>query len=128
MTTLANCSAKIIALIHILRDEAKFLRSGKLANVAGVIETKTKAMRDVENAISTVDSPETLVQLRSHLVALDKMGKENSRLLQSVLAGARAARARIDILSSQEAQVGTYDVRGRKHRLSGIVKSSNKLV
>lgn len=128
MTTLANCSAKMMALLHILKMEGKFLRAGELAEIQPIIETKSKAMQDVESAMAALDNPDTLDQLRSYIMALDKMGKENGRLLQAVLAGARAARTRIDSLQSQAAQVGTYDSSGKKHNISGLAKTANKMV
>ena len=128
MTTSANCSAKMIALLQILKTEGKLLRAGKLGEIAPIIESKAAAMRDVERALSDIKSQETLDQLRSHVLALDKMGKENGRLLQSVLAGARAARARLANLQSQEAQVGTYNLKGQKHRLANVANAANKLV
>jgi len=47
MTTLANCSAKMIALLQILKTEGKLLRAGKLGEIAPIIESKAAAMRDV---------------------------------------------------------------------------------
>ncbi len=128
MTTLANCSAKMITLLQILKKEGKLLRDGKLGEIAPIIESKASAMRDVELALSSIGSQETLDQLRSYILALDKMGKENGRLLQSVLAGARAARARLANLQGQEAQVGTYNLKGEKHSLSNLASRANKLV
>jgi len=58
MTTSANCSAKMIALLQILKTEGKLLRN----------------------------------------------------------------------LQSQEAQVGTYNLKGQKHRLANVANAANKLV
>ena len=128
MTTLANCSVKMIALLQILKLEGKLLRAGKLADIALIIENKSKAMRDVEMALAAIPSDAALHQLRVYVLALDKMSKENGRLLQSVLAGARAAKARIANLQGQEAQVGTYDLTGKKHSLTNFSRRANKIV
>ena len=128
MTTLVNCSVKMMALLQILKLEGKLLRAGKLADIALIIENKSKAMRDVETALAAIPSNTAMNQLHSYMMALDKMSKENGRLLQSVLAGARAAKVRIANLQGQESQVGTYDLRGNKHSLTNTSRRANKIV
>lgn len=126
--SLANCSAKMTALLQILKLEGKLLRSGRLSEIDAIIKSKAKAVHEVEAALSVIESEETLKQLRTYIMALDKLGQENGRLLQSVLAGARAARARIASLQNQAAQVGTYDLHGKKHSLANLAGRTNKTV
>lgn len=128
MSTLANCNAKITRLLHIFKEEIKILRAGRLADIAMIIPLKTNAMSELESALNELDKKDAVLQLRSSLIDLDKRGQQNARLLQSVLAGARDAGARLAKMQSSHAQVGTYDVNGRKHNLAFDHVSKNLIV
>lgn len=128
MTTTVNCKAKITRLLHIFKEEGKLLRTGKLVEVTALTSIKTTAMSDMEAAFHAVDNPKSDPQLRPYLQALEKMGQENARLLQAALAGARAAKLRLDQLQFQHAQVGTYDSNGQKHHLTQNHINTKKIV
>ena len=128
MTTSAYCKANITRLMHIFKQEAKLLRAGQLNEAMTLMPLKTDAMAQMEESFKAIDSPRSDAQLQPYLKALEKVGHENGRLLQSAIAGARAAKARLEQLQFQSAQVGTYDSTGKKHCLSEGHINSKKIV
>jgi len=105
MTASSYCKANITRLLHIFKEEAKLL-------------TKMTAMAEMEASFKAITASPSNSQLKPYLSALEKAGAENGRLLQSAIAGARAAKARLDQLQFQHAQVGTYDPSGKKHSIA----------
>ena len=128
MTTSAYCKANITRLMHIFKQEAKLLRAGKLNDVMTLTPMKTNAMAEMEASFKGIEAPQSDPQLQPYLKALEKMGLENGRLLQSAIAGARAAKTRIEQLKYQHAHVGTYDSSGKKHSLAEDNVISKKIV
>lgn len=128
MTQTVNCRTKIMQLLQIFKEEAKYLRAGKLSDVATLMPSKTKAVSDVEDAFRSIANIETETQLKPYLQALHRMSQDNARLLQAALAGARAAKARLDGLQFSHGQVGTYDPAGQKHSLASDYVNTKKIV
>jgi len=128
MNESANCKTKIMQLLRIFKEEAKFLRAGKLIDVTDLSSSKMTAVSDVEMAFNAVPNVETDSQLKPYLQTLHKVSQENARLLQSAMAGARAAKDRLTGLQLQHSQIGTYDKSGQKHNLAIDHINSNKIV
>jgi len=128
MTASSYCKANITRLLHIFKQEAKLLRSGNLNEVMALTPTKMTAMAEMEASFKAVTASPSNSQLKPYLSALEKAGAENGRLLQSAIAGARAAKMRLDQLQFQHAQVGTYDPSGKKHSIAQDHTNTKKMV
>lgn len=124
MINTENCRSKIIQLLKIFKEEAKYLRSGKLLEVTALTSAKTSAVSDVEAAFNSIENINTDAQLKPYLQALHKVSQENARLLQAAIAGAQAAKSRLNGLQLAHAEIGTYNEAGRKHRLTSSHISS----
>jgi flagellar biosynthesis/type III secretory pathway chaperone len=128
MTASSYCKANITRLLHIFKQEAKLLRLGNLNEVMALTPTKMTAMAEMEASFKAITASPSNSQLKPYLSALEKAGAENGRLLQSAIAGARAAKTRLDQLQFQHAQVGTYDPSGKKHSIAQDHIISKKIV
>jgi len=58
MNESANCKTKIMQLLRIFKEEAKFLRAGKLIDVTDLSSSKMTAVSDVEMAFNAVPNVE----------------------------------------------------------------------
>ncbi len=121
MSTLANCNAKILELIDVLKQESKLLSQGRVDGLEDLYKAKAAGMASLETYMAALQDHQSVMQIAPQIQTLKKLANENGVILKSVMNGLRSAQERLKVLQYKEAKVGAYNRAG-----GGLFLSENQ--
>ena len=113
------------ALIDILELEQELLKSGRAAEVAGLIEDKMNALQDFEALLESGSLANATEQTRFAVERIIQMAEENASHMEAIRNGIRRAIVRLESLSS-DTQVGSYGRGGAQLSFTNATGTFNR--
>lgn len=128
MSTLVECNSVISHIIQILKLETKTLRAGRLDELESYSESKQRYALRLEELTAELMDKGMVTQVLPQMEHVQRLARENSLMLQSVLHAVKSAIERVSTLEGNESRVGAYHENGSTVLIQGSDSNQNKLV